>query len=91
MAKYRKRPVVIEAFKWTADIDQTEDPEWLIDKIKAGKVFFEYVGTPKVKMGIETLEGTMRADCGDYIIRGIKGEIYPCKPDVFEATYEAVE
>jgi hypothetical protein len=40
---------------------------------------------------IETLEGTMRADVGDYIITGVKGERYPCKPDIFEATYEAVD
>ena len=41
-------------------------------------------------MFIDTLEGTMRADAGDYIIRGIKGKVYPCKPDVFEATYELI-
>ena len=44
-----------------------------------------------VEMEIETLEGTMKADKGDWIIRGVKGELYPCKPDVFEMTYEKVE
>ena len=62
MARYRKRPVVIEA---EGPIAETR----LID----------------------TLEGTMRADVGDYIITGVKGETYPCKPDIFEATYEPVE
>lgn len=58
MARYRKKPVVIEAF-------QTNTPT-----------------------EIETLEGTMRADAGDWIITGVKGETYPCKPDIFEATYD---
>ena len=61
MAKYRKKPVVIEAF-------QTQEP-----------------------VEIKTLEGTMRADPGDWIITGVKGERYPCKPDIFAATYEPVE
>jgi hypothetical protein len=45
----------------------------------------------KASLRVDTLEGTMRADVGDYIIRGVQGEFYPCKPDIFEATYEAVE
>jgi hypothetical protein len=57
--KYRKKPVVIEAY-------QTDEP-----------------------MDIETLEGTMHASPGDYIITGVNGEQYPCKPDIFEKTYEA--
>ncbi|HLE04564.1 MAG TPA: hypothetical protein VI729_08150 [Anaerolineales bacterium] len=44
-----------------------------------------------VAVDIPTLEGTMRCDPGDWIIRGVKGEVYPCKPDIFEATYEEVE
>lgn len=88
--QYRKKPVVIEAFRWTGGPDQTEDPEWIIDLIRANKVRFEREGTPEVSMLIETLEGTMRADQGDFVIKGVKGEVYPCKPDIFEATYEAV-
>lgn len=89
MTKYRKLPVEIEAFKWTGDVDQTEDPEWCIELIKQDKITFSQInGNPK--MHIETLEGVMTADQGDYIIKGIKGEVYPCKPDIFEATYEAV-
>lgn len=86
--KYRKIPVVIEAFKWTADIKQTEDPEWVIEEIKKGNIVFENAGTPEVTMVIRTWEGNMRANVGDYIIKGVKGEIYPCKPDIFEMTYE---
>lgn len=88
MAKYRKKPVVIEAFMWTGDEHQTEDPVWIVDAIKSGTVWFSSPGTPDVHMMIETLEGTHRANSGDYIIRGVQGELYPCKPDIFEATYE---
>ena len=87
---FRKKPVVIEAFKWTADVNQEEDPEWIVEKIKQGFVYFENSGTPQIKMKIATLEGVMTADIGDWIIKGIKGEIYPCKPDIFSVTYEEV-
>ncbi|WP_445671759.1 hypothetical protein [Paenibacillus sp. FSL L8-0708] len=85
MAKYRKKPVVIEAFKWTGGPDQAEDPQWIIERIKMGQVSFA-----NGLMYIKTLEGIMESQPGDYIIRGVKGEIYPCKPDIFEATYEEV-
>jgi len=91
MAKFRKRPVIIEAFKWTGGPDQTEDPEWCVDKIHTGDIWFRNAGTGACEMQIQTLEGTMTAQQGDWIIKGIKGEIYPCKPDIFEATYEPVE
>jgi len=89
--KYRKKPVVIEAFKWTGGPDQTEDPEWIVEAIRAGKVRFENTGMPDVAMLIDTLEGTHRANQGDYIIQGVKGELYPCKPDIFHMTYEEVK
>lgn len=89
MAKYRKKPIEIEAFKWTGGPDQTEDPEWIIEKIKDESVWF-YQEDRGTFMIIRTLEGDMTASPGDYIIKGIKGEIYPCKPDIFEATYEAI-
>lgn len=91
MAKFRKKPIVIEAFKWTADEKQEEDPEWMVEPINNGEVYFLDSGTPVVKMAIKTLEGTMIADRGDWIIKGIKNELYPCKPDIFEATYDKVE
>lgn len=89
--RFRKKPIVIEAFKWTGDVDQTEDPEWIVEAIKEKRVIFVNVGSPQVMMQIETLEGWMFADLGDYIIKGIKGEIYPCKANIFEATYDKVD
>ncbi|WJQ02869.1 hypothetical protein QT236_12580 [Geobacillus stearothermophilus] len=84
MAKYRKKPIIVEAFQLT---------EELLDKKGWTD---EYVGTRKIKYRldhaiIQTLEGEMIANIGDYIITGINGEIYPCKPDIFEKTYEPVK
>lgn len=81
MALYRKKPVVIEAFKWNED----QVPSWWLSK--EGITIEPRTG----RAYIPTLEGIMEALPGDYIIQGIKGEIYPCKPDIFEATYEPVE
>lgn len=92
--RFRKKPVVIDAFRWTADCDQMEDPMWIIEAL--GKPWGEgaaQIGEVDGKpvLGICTLEGIMEAQVGDWIIQGVKGEIYPCKPDIFEATYEPVE
>jgi len=83
--KYRKKPVVIEAMRWD-DNDRTahEIEQW------ASGAVYRVVADPTHLM-IKTLEGTMTADPGDMIIKGVKGEFYPCKPDIFEATYEAVQ
>jgi len=91
MALYRKKPVVIEAFQWTGDQHQTEDPAWAVQEIANGKITFRNEGTPNVELLISTPEGVMIASRGDYIIKGVQGEIYPCKPDIFEATYEFVK
>ena len=93
MGTYRKLPVEIEAFKWTGSHDQTEDPVWIVDAINRGEVT---VGNDPARsegfiLRIKTLEGTMDATPGDYIIKGLKGELYPCKPDIFEASYEEVK
>lgn len=89
--KYRKKPVVIEAFQWTGGIDQKEDPIWIVEAIKKGDVLLSYAPTvAKPTLIIKTLEGSMAAQQGDYIIKGVKGELYPCKPDIFAATYEKV-
>jgi hypothetical protein len=90
MSRWRKKPVVIDAFRWTGGPDQKEDPVWINDAIRAGKVWFLNEGQSNVTLMIETLEGCMVAQQGDYVIRGVKGEIYPCKPDIFEATYDFV-
>ena len=91
MAKYRKKPVEIEAFKWTGDIHQTEDPIWIVKAIEKGDVWFSRDSeNGYIQMKIKTLEGVMTANRGDYIIKGVKSELYPCKSDIFEMTYEKV-
>lgn len=87
MGKFRKKPVVIDAWCNTEDLPHRSlMPEWLKEAERAGVVRFSerYHG----HFTIKTREGVMRADYGDWIIRGVKGELYPCKPDIFEATYE---
>lgn len=91
--KFRKKPVVVEAFIFGIHVE----PKWFQDAIDTGTVTYYCVSTgpedhPPDGLVIKTLEGDMRAGYGnEYIIRGINGEIYPCKPDIFEATYEPVE
>ena len=82
MAKFRKKPIVIEAWvlpMLDSDTRVFDDDSNIIFKRERGVV---------VEAIISTLEGTMIASEGDYIIRGVKGELYPCKPDIFAATYE---
>ena len=98
MGQYRKKPVVIEARQFTVD--------WAGDWREPWHSLAEWCGGTAHRpaemdddgwcsgdpvIDIKTLEGTMRADVGDWIIQGVQGEFYPCKPDIFEATYEAVE
>ncbi|MCM3396476.1 hypothetical protein M3638_01330 [Oceanobacillus profundus] len=96
MAKYRKKPVVIDAVK----LEKTHDS--IVNAVE----FVYNIGMESSLSGmnatvqqieqeggfiIKTLEGDMKANFGDYIIKGVKGEFYPCKPDIFESTYEKVE
>lgn len=82
MAQYRKKPIVIEA--WQVSANMNDCPEWFTDEI--GKSVRSTGGMPI--WFIKTLEGEMRADPGDWIIRGVKGELYPCKPDIFADSYD---
>lgn len=88
---YKKRSVEVEAFQFDGDLINRDGvyyvPDWAAKAHKHGLIFFRDAG----EMFVRTLEGDHHASVGDYIIRGIKGEIYPCKPDVFEMTYEQVE
>ena len=88
--KFRKKPVVIEAVQFNGDRNWDEAPAWLIAATKKSpqEVGALHVFPPIAR--IVTLEGPMTANQGDFIIRGVKGELYPCKPDIFAATYEAV-
>lgn len=87
--KYMKKPVVIDAFELGVDYI----PDWFMDAVSANKVFLRenIHQSIKTEADIETLEGWHHANGGDFIIRGVKGEIYPCKPDIFKMIYEAVE
>ena len=80
--KYRKKPVIVEAVVWTGNN---------IDEIKElAKNAVEHIIFVDNNLYIETLEGNMNASIGDYVIKGIAGEFYPCKPDIFKETYETV-
>lgn len=84
--KYRKKPVVIEAVEWSPHASVY--PEWLWSVLSVNPQMFD-AATGELVIG--TLEGEMRAQPGDWIIKGVKGELYPCKPDIFEASYERAE
>lgn len=84
--KYRKKPVTIEAMRLT--LGNAKDVcDWMHSATKGEQ---RKGITPEGAVEIHTLEGTMRADVGDWVIRGVQGEFYPCKPDIFEATYDEV-
>ena len=96
MAKFRKKPVVIEAFQMTEARrnDNAEWPEWLnrawqMEDEEEGALLIDQRDSARQRLMIFTLEGIHYIDWGDWIIQGVKGELYPCKPDIFEATYEA--
>lgn len=82
--KYRKKPVVIEAVRFMIEDSL---PDWFMEMVTNRIITTHADGTCDIK----TLEGAMRADKGDFIILGVNGEVYPCKPDIFAKTYEAVE
>ena len=109
MPKFRKKPVVIEAMKWTgANVEEMlawfsqiiKNSSTLMAEVASGnelvvendakthKVTFDMTQKPTIKLLIKTLEGTHEASHGDWVICGVKGELYPCKPDIFEQTYE---
>lgn len=90
MPYYRKKPVVIEAVQWKNGTLQGGATRWIIDAINAVPGSTGSLMRVGMDVHICTLEGVMVASDGDYIIRGIQGELYPCKPDIFEKTYEPV-
>lgn len=88
MKQYRKRPVVIEAIQFIDDVDRILEIQEFTEK-ETIRVDYKDKNNPTLK--IDTLEGTMTASVGDYIIKGVQGEFYPCKPDIFEKTYEEAQ
>ncbi len=97
--KFRKKPVVIEAFQMTKECRWKDSwwPKWFHGAWGAepggvGSVWAEpNASGVKEKLLCNTLEGICRIGWNDWVIKGIQGELYPCKPDIFEATYERVE
>lgn len=95
MWKFRKKPVEVQAWPTTVILRQAESdwaalPTPIKDAYESPSPRHGIVFAPD-GVYIKTLEGEMKAERGDWIICGVKGELYPCKPDIFEATYEAVE
>ena len=85
--KYRKKPVVVEAVQFV----DTEESILKLSELGLDPVRIDYADLDNPILKIETLEGVMIAKTGDYIIKGIQGELYPCKPDIFAETYEEIE
>ena len=92
MAKYRKKPVVIEAIQWTG-LNLSEIKEFVGSALEYeihDAAWEAGVGAPIIRMKIKTLEGDHECKEGDFVIKGIQGEFYPCKPDIFVKTYDEV-
>ncbi len=93
MMKYKKKPVIIDALQWTGlnltEIMDFVGKDLIVETYDAGY----QAGTIPLAVGlkIRTLEGDMNVSVGDYIIKGVQGEFYPCKPDIFKETYEPVK
>jgi hypothetical protein len=94
--KYRKKPVVIEAMQWDGSAESAAPIiNWALSFEDGAVIRYhehlmngEYVAHPDPFLWVDTLEGRMIATSGDFIIRGVNGEFYPCKPDIFAKTYE---
>lgn len=94
MKEYRKKPVVIEAVQWDGTAQGvTPIIDWLLSYDTSSSYFdsSESPSFPNGRLLITTLEGYISATPGDWIIKGVQNEFYPCKPDIFEATYELVK
>lgn len=86
--KYKKKPLPVEAFKWTADIKQDNYPGWFFEAICINDIWIVGGNTENARLMVKTADEIMEASIGDYILHGADGEIYPCKKDVFEYVYE---
>ena len=93
--KYRKKPVTIDAIQWTGynvyDVYNFITNYEFVNEVNVQLDNNDHFYFDKDQLIIKTLEGNMIASFGDYIIRGVAGEFYPCKPDIFESTYDKVE
>lgn len=99
MSRYRKKPVVIDAVQYAnneyADnpfgVREHPAPDWYVEAVQACEISPEFRSEDYWYLKINTLEGVMTASPDDWIIRGVAGELYPCRNDIFTATYETVE
>jgi hypothetical protein len=97
MYQFRKKPVVIEAFQMTRErrMDNRDWPNWLNQAWNKdpgeGALYIDANDSTSSRLCVGTLEGVCRVDWDDWIIQGVRNELYPCKPDIFAATYEPVE
>lgn len=97
MAKYKKKPVVVEAFQYDGDLKGSDGkyyvPDWAVEAFEKGVLYYQLPVSPlhpPMELYVKTLEGDMRVSVGDYIIKGVNGELYSCKPDIFEKTYQLI-
>lgn len=84
--KYKKKPITIDAWQFNGNFQDA--PKWVIDAFDNHEIDVVEEDGPHIL--IKTLEGAMRGKVGDYVIKGVRGELYPCKGDIFEETYETV-
>ena len=92
--RFRKKPITVEAFQMTRDVE-TIAPSWFMEAVMEGKVYINQslVDGHALVYGctIETPRGRLNARIGDYVVQGVDGELYPCKADIFQKTYERVQ
>lgn len=92
--KYKKKPVIIEAMQWNGNTNRQEVFDFvgheLPTELFSDSAYEAGIAPPLFCLTIETMEGAMKANPNDWIIKGVNGEFYPCKPDIFEKTYEPV-
>lgn len=88
--EYRKKPVVIDAWQFTKENFRRGAPHFIKQNDEIVRVWSQY-GGDVIGGEIKTLEGIMTVSENDYIIKGVQGEFYPCKPDIFKMTYEKVD
>ncbi len=93
MARYRKKPVEVDAFQWVPSAPVSTLPSWFMTALTRREVWPEFDGTCTICTLEDGADGRAKhvASPGDWIICGVKGELYPCKPDIFEMTYEKAE
>ena len=94
--KYRKKPVEVEAFQYDGDFQNSNGnfyvPDWAVEAFREGIIHYGDREPQKPwELYITTLEGEHHVSVNDYIIQGVAGELYPCKPGIFEQTYEVVQ